>query len=100
MAGAGRGHLKSTAKFASGDTPIWEMNNTVNGYQVGVSNQVTATHYWFGNWADLIMASWGALDVFSDPYTRGEYNEVRLFGMMYVDVGARWGESFAYIDQV
>jgi len=99
MPATGRGHCKTQAKFTNGDTPIWEPNNTVNGYGVGVSNQITDLQYWFGNWRDLIMAMWGALDMTADPFTRASFNEVRLIGMMYVDVGVRHGESFSYIER-
>lgn len=96
----GRGYLKSTVKYTNGDTPMWDSTNILNGYRVGVSNQITATEYWFANWADLVLGQWGALDLTTDPYTRASFAEIRIIALLQVDVALRHGESFAYIDQV
>ncbi|WP_375731731.1 phage major capsid protein [Xylella fastidiosa] len=64
-----RGYAKTALKFpqtaASGT--IWESGNTVNGYPASVSNQIKAGDVFFGNWADLIIAMWGGLDITVDP---------------------------------
>lgn len=96
---AGRGTLKSTLVTATyGDRMIWERDNTVNGYRCEVSNQVassSAAHdYWFGNWADLMIAFWSGLDVLVDPYTASTTGVVRVVVFQDCDVAARHPESF------
>jgi hypothetical protein len=49
----------------------------------------------FGNWADLIVAMWGVLDILVDPYTLSKSGGVRVVAMQDVDIGFRHPESFA-----
>ena len=105
-----RGIFKTTVKWASTGTPIWEPGETVNGYKVGVSNQIatnlttgTATTIcsaiFFGNWNDLLIANFngGATDLVVDPYSLSAYGVVRLVARHYVDVGVRHPVSFAVL---
>jgi hypothetical protein len=48
----------------------------------------------FGNWAELIIGQWGALDVLVDPYTNADRGRVRITSFMTVDIGIRHGASF------
>ena len=103
-----RGKLKTTQKVATyGDTMIWENNDApVNGYRALVSNQVpsnltkgTSTGVCsaiiFGNWADLIIGHWGALDLMVDPYTGSTAGTVRVVALQDVDIAVRQPASFA-----
>ena len=71
-------------------------NGTVAGYRCIPTNQLTAsTHKTvFGNFADLIVASWAGVDVTVDPYTRAEYGEVKVVVLRYVDILPRHAASF------
>lgn len=103
-----RGAMKRTQKFATtnGD-PIWERDNTLNGYQAIVSNQVpsnltkgTGTNLsaiLFGNFADLVIGMWGGLDLTVDPFTQSTSGTVRIVALQDVDVALRRLESFAAI---
>ncbi|MFQ5736615.1 MAG: phage major capsid protein [Thermodesulfobacteriota bacterium] len=100
-----RGKLKQTQRFGSTDTPVWEPNNTVNGYRAEVSNQVPKTltkgtstdchAIIFGNWRDLIVGQWGALDVLVDPYTGGAAGTVRVRVLQSMDIAVRHAASFS-----
>ena len=62
--------LKTTEKSSSTGQFIYDSaSRTVNGYPVVSSNQVTASHLIFGNFENVVLASFGAVDVVSDPYS-------------------------------
>ncbi len=101
-----RGKLKTTEKAAGTAQFVWESGNTpLNGYRALVSNQVrdditkgTGTNLsqiFFGNWGDLIIGQWGALDILVDPYTGGTAGTVRVVALQDVDIAVRHAESFA-----
>jgi len=101
-----RGALKSTQKFgANTSVAVWE-DGMVNGYRAEVSNQVSAaltegtattitTPVFFGNWNELIVASFGSTDLVVDEYTLAANRVVKILAHRYVDIGVRHGASFA-----
>lgn len=102
-----RGKLKRTQRFSStnGD-PVWERDNTMNGYRAAVSNQVPSnltkgsasgicSAIVYGNWADLIVGLWGGLDVLVNPYILSGTGSVRIEVFQSCDLGVRHPESFA-----
>ncbi len=90
-----RGHFRSTEKFSSSNgQTIWEPGNTVNGYSVDVTNQITDGEILFGNWSDLICGMWGGLDLTVDPYTHSQKGRVRIVAFEDVDFAVRHVESF------
>lgn len=94
VSAVGRGGMKTTAKFSNTGMPIWEPNNTVNGYNAFVTNQLTAGDFWFGNWADMLIGFWSGIDILVDPYTGGTAGTVRVIALQDVDVAVRHAESF------
>jgi len=102
-----RGKLKSTQKVATyGDDFVWGEDGAVNGYAATVSNQVPSnltkgtstgvcSAILFGNFADLIIGQWGALDLTVDPYTGSTSGTVRVVALQDVDIAVRHAESFA-----
>lgn len=105
-----RGTLKTTQK-ATYLPFIWENGDApgeglVNGYRACATNQVPATltkgtsagvcsALIFGNFADWIIALWGALDILVDPYTGGAAGTVRVRMLQDVDEAPRRVASFA-----
>lgn len=107
-----RGKLKSTFKNATyGDNPIWGKGSgpgigELNGYNAfttshvpgnltkGSSNGV-ASAIIFGNFADLIIALWGALDINLDTATLSKSGGLRLVMLQDCDVAVRHAQSFA-----
>ena len=65
-------------------------SNLTKGTSSGVCSAIT-----FGNWADLIIALWGALDLTIDPYTGSTSGTVRVVALQDVDVAVRHAESFS-----
>lgn len=108
-----RGKLKQTFTNATyGEIPLWtggggaDGMGMLNGYRAGVSNQVSSTltkgsasgvcsAIFFGNWADLILAYWGGLDIVVDPYSLATTNLTRVTVNTYADVAVRHAQSFA-----
>ena len=85
---------KTTVK-ESGQASYLQEGGVMNGYPCLVTEQVPAQHLIFGNWAELILALWGALDVFGDPYTLGDQGGLVLRGFQDADVGVRHAASFS-----
>jgi HK97 family phage major capsid protein/HK97 family phage prohead protease len=92
-----RGHMKTTTKFGTGTShTIWEDGNTVNGYEVNVSNQIASGDVFFANWQDLIIAMWGGLELTVDPYALSTSGGVRLVALQDIDLNLRHLESFCW----
>jgi hypothetical protein len=51
----------------------------------------------FGDWNQLIVASFGATDLVVDPYTLAVNGVVRIIARRWLDVGVRTPESFAVL---
>ena len=107
-----RGQLKTKLKADGVSGYIWQDGETpLNGYRCAVSNQVPSnltkgsatgkcSPLIFGNWADLIIAHWGVLDVIVDPYTQSTKGAVRITTLQDVDIAVRHAESFAAIKDI
>lgn len=62
-----RGYAKKTKEDPSGadSTKLWR-SNEVNGYKAMASNQVPSDTWAFGDWSQIIIGLWGALDLKPD----------------------------------
>ncbi len=90
-----RGTMKTTLKASGVAGYLWEGDGTVNGYRALVSNQVPSGKIVFGNWADLIIGMWGALDITTDIYTGSTSGTVRVVALQDVDIAVRHAASFS-----
>lgn len=98
-----RGKYKTT-QIAANLPMIWQ-GAELNGYPTFVSSQVrsditkgsstTLSAMFFGNWADLIIGMWGAIDVLVDPYTGSTAGTVRVVELQDIDIAARHAASFS-----
>lgn len=88
------GNMKVTEK-ATGTAKFLLENGQTNGYQCLISNNVTAKHIVFGNFADLILALWSGLDVTVDTNTLSKSGGTRIVCFQDCDVAVRHAESFA-----
>lgn len=96
----------STAQFVCPGFPDASGMTTFGGGKAGVSNQVSSaltkgsssgvcSAILFGNFADLIIGSWGTLDLIVDPYTASTSGTVRVVALQDVDIAVRHAESFS-----
>jgi HK97 family phage major capsid protein len=100
MGPALRGAAKSTPKFASTtDATIWEPGNTINGYNVDVSNQIQANQVIFGDFSQLLIGFWDGLRLIVDPYTGATSGTTRIVAMQNIDVAVRRPESFSILNK-
>lgn len=100
-----RGKLLQTEKASGTAQYVWADNDTLRGYNAAVSNQVpsnltkgstsTCSAIIFGNWNDLIIGTWGGLDINIDTSTGSASGTVRVVALQDVDVAVRHAESFA-----
>ena len=105
------GKLKTTEKASNTAKFIMEENEKLNGYKCLMSNQVPCnltkgssseicSAIIFGNWADLIIGMWGALDINVDRSTHSASGGVRVVVFQDVDIAIRHAESFAAMQDV
>lgn len=105
-----RGKLKTVFTNGTyGEIPVWQSGpngeGMLNGYRAAVSNQVPSTltkgnqslssAIIFGNFADLVIGQWGALDILVDPITGGLAGTVRVIALEDVDIAVKNAVSFA-----
>lgn len=112
-----RRKLKESTKVSAdaGAGFIWEASpgdalgfGRVNGYRAAASNNVPNTltkgtsngvcsAIILGNWANLVIGRWGALDILVDPYALGTSGGVRVVALLDCDIALRRTASFAVI---
>jgi HK97 family phage major capsid protein len=107
------GVMKQTLKSTYQGGYIWDENTPLadgklNGYDAYVSNVIPSTltrgtgtglsAVVFGNWKELKIGQWGALEFIVNPYSRDTYDEIRVVGVGYFDLGLAHAASFAAIE--
>lgn len=102
----GKGTLKTTAKVSGYPSYLME-NDMVNGYDALMSNLVpsnltkgTGTNLSaaiFGNFDDVIIGTWGGLDVVMDIYTQAKEGIINITADQFADYDLRRIASFATI---
>lgn len=103
-----RGKLKGTVKVGTFPVYVWGDGDTpLNGYPAFVSNQARSdlakgsgtnlSAVFFGNWAELIIAQWGGLDMLVDPFTGSNSGTVRVTAFQEADIAVRHPGSFSII---
>jgi HK97 family phage major capsid protein len=111
-----RGKLKQTEEFSGSGNKIWQKGDMpgfgeLNGYRAGVSNQVPfdltkgsadsiCSAIIFGNWADLVIGEWGAMELILDPYTSKKQGLIEVTSHLMTNIAIRHAESFASMEDV
>ena len=100
--------LRKTPKVDSTDSVmVMESPDNLAGYPVARTTQIPITSgtpdttaVIFGQWSDLLIGYWSALDVLVNPYESTAYSKgnVSVRGMLTADVQLRHVESFAAAD--
>lgn len=107
-----RGKLRKTQEFTgTNGKAIWQRGREsgigdVLGYDAYVTNTISNTltkgtstgvcsAIAYGNWADMVIAMWGGLDVMLDPYTFSSSGTKRVVALQDVDMQLRQVASFA-----
>lgn len=90
--------LMQKQRFTSTDTPLWQGNiwdGQMAGFPAMSSNQPTAGTLTFGDWAELILAEWGVLEVSVNPYAQFATGIIGVRAMYSLDVGCRRPFAFS-----
>lgn len=96
--GAVAGLLKGRVKFTSTASPIWEgrlEEGLVDGYRAMASNQMPSATMIFGDFAQLIVAEWGVLEVEANPYADFKAGIVGVRAIASIDIGVRYPTAFS-----
>lgn len=80
------GYTNGAKVFTTNAVP----STLTKGTSVSVCSAIIA-----GIWSELFIGLWGGLDLTVDPYTRADYNEIKLVLNQFADVACRNAESFA-----
>jgi hypothetical protein len=79
----------------------------MNGYRAVASSNVSAVMNGsaatggaeqgliFGNWSDLLIGTWGALELVTDPYSKKKQGLIEVTSFQLADIAVRHGASFA-----
>lgn len=103
--------LRSTPKVGSTDSVmVMQDKGDLAGYPLISTSNVPSTigsppesdALIFGDWTDLLIGFWSELDILVNPYETAAYNRgnVKVRGMMSVDLAARHVESFCAMTNV
>jgi HK97 family phage major capsid protein len=90
--------LSTTPKQGSGveGNFILGDNDRIKGYPYIQSQQVTAEHYFFGDFSQLLVGEWGGLEINVDPYTHSLKGKVRYVTFKTCDVAVRQPKAFCH----
>jgi HK97 family phage major capsid protein len=69
---------------------------TINGYKAFATQQLSSNKVIFGKFSDLVIGTWGGLDLITDPYTLASTFQVRVIVNLLTTIVLRYGPSFCY----
>lgn len=89
--------LRSMIKGTNNSSMVYEAGE-VEGVPTYVTSNIAANKLMFGNFENLIIGSWGDIEVLVDPYTQATKGCVRLVINAYFDVKPARSVAFAFGD--
>ncbi len=106
-----RGKLKKTAVEAGHPEKVWGKGGELNGYKVGVTNQMPSnltkgtssgvcSSMVHGYWPGLYIGEWGGVEIMKDPYTHSATGALRVVIHSIVDTALEHVEYFSTCDDI
>jgi HK97 family phage major capsid protein/HK97 family phage prohead protease len=95
--------LRARQEFANTYSPLWYgsvWDGVMVGYPALASNQIPTGDLIFGDWAQVVVAEWGVLEVEVNPYANFQAGIIGVRAMMTIDVGVRYPAAFYVITAV
>lgn len=92
------GLLMGRSRFANTDTPLWDgsvLDARMAGFRAMSSTQVPTANAIFGDWSQLVIGEWGALEVEVNPYANFAAGIYGIRAFYTVDVAVRYAASFS-----
>lgn len=93
-----RGLLKTREKASNTGIFIWggaTGENAMNGYRADVSTNVPAATMVFGDWSQVVVGEWGALELAVNPYANFPAGIIGYRGWVTIDVAVRQPTAFS-----
>ncbi len=90
-----RGKLKTTQVVNGQAKFLWE-NNSVNGYTGAVSTQLEANSILAGDFSQVLVGLWGAIDLMLDKSAKAASGGAVLRVFQDADIAVRHAPAFAY----
>ena len=91
--------LAARSRFTNTDTPLWEGNlldGNVAGFRAMTSTQITGGRMLFGDFSQLVIGEWGALELDVNPYANFAAGITGVRAFYTVDIGVRYAAAFSY----
>lgn len=91
--------LAGRSRFTNTDTPLWEgglMDGRVAGFPAMSSTQITGGRMLFGDFSQLVIGEWGALELDVNPYANFAAGISGVRAFYTVDIGVRYAAAFSY----
>lgn len=91
--------LAGRSRFTNTDTPLWQGNlldGNVAGFRAMTSTQIAAGRMLFGDFSQLVIGEWGALEIDVNPYANFAAGITGIRAFYTVDIGVRYAAAFSY----
>jgi HK97 family phage major capsid protein len=91
--------LAARSRFTNTDTPLWQGNlldGNVAGFRAMTSTQIAAGRMLFGDFSQLVIGEWGALELDVNPYANFPAGITGVRAFYTVDIGVRYAAAFSY----
>jgi HK97 family phage major capsid protein len=91
--------LAGRSRFTNTDTPLWQGNlsdGDVAGFRAMTSTQIAAGRMLFGDFSQLVIGEWGALELDVNPYANFPAGITGVRAFYTVDIGVRYAAAFSY----
>lgn len=86
--------VSSRSLWENGSWGDGSNDGLVNSYRAASTNQIPNNAVIYGNWNELIYATWHGLDMIVDPYTKAKNAEIVITANSWLDGGLRHAQSF------
>ena len=84
MSNSAKATFRTTQK-ATGTASFILENNEIDGQEVLNTSNVAKNMFAYGDWSNLAIGQWGAIDLVVDPYTKAADGQIRLVINAYFD---------------
>lgn len=68
----------------------------IGPWSAGLSNNIVTGDVWFGDWSQLLVATWGDPDLIVNPYTSDTSGTIRLTLHHFTDTACRHPQAFCF----
>ena len=92
------GLLMQRQRFTSTDSPLWTgsvLDGQVAGYRATTSTSVPAATLIFGDFAQVVIAEWGVMELEVNPYANFPAGIIGVRAWATVDIGIRQAGAFS-----